>query len=179
MSKTYHGSQDYRGTKLDGEKDLLNKFNLSIPAIPLSSGLLSFGFGPCLSWANTELNQPLQKYSASGLDTAIGTLHCSSGGTPLADALTESQHEFLANAPGNIALLIFSDGMDNRNSIFVAETLKAQYGDRLCIHTVWIGNEKDRQGQANLQQITDIGSCGFASSPPTSPTQLELKMAIL
>ena len=47
MSHTFLGGSDYQGTKLDVEKNLLHKFNQSIPSIPLSSGLLNFGFGSC------------------------------------------------------------------------------------------------------------------------------------
>lgn len=163
MSHTYLGSSEYRGTKLDVEKDLLNKFNKTIPAIPLSSGLRSFGFGPCVSWQNTHLNQPLQQYSAAGFDGAIGSLQCSSGGTPLADALSASQHD-LAGAQGNIALIVLSDGKDESSPVPAAEALKAQYGDKLCIYTVWVGNEADADGQANLQQISDTSGCGFATN---------------
>jgi hypothetical protein len=37
MGKTFLNSAEYSGTKLDVEKNLLNKFNKTIPAIPLSS----------------------------------------------------------------------------------------------------------------------------------------------
>lgn len=163
MSNTYLGSAEYRGTKLDVEKDLLNKFNKTIPSIPLSSGLRSFGFGPCVSWGSTQLNQPLQKYSAAGFDAAINSLHCSSGGTPLAEALTAARHD-LPGAPGNIALIVLSDGKDESSPVPAAEALKAQYGDKLCIYTVWVGNEVDADGQASLQQIADASGCGFATN---------------
>lgn len=169
MSNTYIDSPEYSGTKLDVEKSLLNKFNKTIPDIPLSSGLRSFGFGPCLDWGNTKLNQPLQKYSASGFDSAITSLTCSSGGTPLADALQEARHD-LAGAPGNIALIVLSDGKDESSPVPAAEALKAQYGDKLCIYTVWVGNEVDTDGQATLQQITDIAGCGFASNASSIST---------
>jgi len=162
MSHAFLGSSDYQGTKLDVEKDLLHKFNQSIPSIPLVSGLLNFGFGPCLSWGSTALVQPLQKYSNGGFDTAINSLHCSSGGTPLADALWTGKPD-LSSAPGNIALIVFSDGVDDASAAQAAEALKNQYGDRLCIYTVWVGNEVDTVGKANLQQIVDVAGCGFAT----------------
>lgn len=163
MSHTYLGSADYQGSKLDVEKDLLNKFNKSIPAIPLSSGLLSFGFGPCLSWGSTQLNQPMAKYSSQAFDTAIASLQCSSGGTPLAEALTAAKPD-IAGVSGNIALIVLSDGMDGSPATSAAEALKAQFGDRLCIYTVWVGNDADKAGQANLQEIADISACGLSSN---------------
>ncbi len=163
MSKTYLGSMDYAGTKLDVEKNLLNKFNKSIPSISLSSGLRSFGFGPCVNWDNTQLNQPLQGYSQANFDSGITSLQCSSGGTPLADAITVTGSD-LAGAPGNIALIVFSDGQDETSPFPAAEALKAQYGDKLCIYTVWVGNEGEERGQTNLQQISDVSGCGFTSN---------------
>jgi len=168
---TYLGSPDYKGTKLDVEKDILNKFNKSIPSIPLSSGLLSFGFGSCLGWHNTQLNQPLQSYNPAGFNTGIASLTCSSGGTPLADAIVESNKD-LSTATGNIALIILSDGRDEMPANHAAEALKAQYGDRLCIYTVWVGNDSDTIGQASLQQLSSIGACGLstdAASLSTAP----------
>lgn len=162
MGKTYLGSADYSGNKLDVEKNLLNKFNQTIPEISLTSGLRSFGFGPCLNWSQTKLNQPLQNYSTSGFESAISSLQCASGGTPLADALVASNQD-IGSAPGNIALIVFSDGMDEVSPVPAAETLKAQYGDRLCIYTVWVGNDGDIPGQASLQQIAEASSCGFAT----------------
>ena len=164
MGNTYLGSSDYSGTKLDVEKDLLYKFNKTIPTIPLYSGLLSFGFGECIAWGSTELNQAVQKYSPDDFQGEIGTLHCSSGGTPLADALWAAKHDLAAGvAPGNIALIVLSDGVDDSTAVPAAEALKSLYGDKLCIYTVWVGNEKDIDGQANLQQIVDVAGCGLAT----------------
>ncbi len=161
MSNTYQG--DTAGTKLDAEKDLLNKFNKTIPTLNLNSGLRSFGFGPCLSWNTSVLNQPLQKYSQAGFNDAITSLSCSSGGTPLADAL-EATAQDISSAPGNIALIVFSDGKDDSSPAPAAAALKTQHGDKLCIYTVWVGNENDTIGQANLSQIANTSSCGFATT---------------
>lgn len=162
MGSTYLGSNDYKGNKLDVEKDLLNKINHTIPAIPLSSGMLSFGFGACLDWGSTKLNQSVQPYSTAGFDGAIGTLSCASGGTPLADALSAS-NPYLSTATGNIALIVLSDGMDDASPVPAADALKSRFGDRLCIYTIWVGNDKDERGQMELQKLADTGGCGFAT----------------
>jgi len=163
MGKTYLNSAEYSGTKLDVEKNLLNKFNKTIPDIQLSSGLRSFGMGPCTGWGETKLNQPMQQYSAAGFESAITSMTCSSGGTPLAEALNTSKSD-LANASGNIALIVLSDGMDETNPVPAAYALKNQYGNRLCIYTVWVGNDKqDALGRESLQMVADASSCGFAT----------------
>jgi OOP family OmpA-OmpF porin len=162
MGNTYLGSNDYKGTKLDVEKDILNKINRTIPSIPLTSGLLSFGFGSCLSWGETQLNQPLQNYTAGNFNAAINSLHCASGGTPLADAV-HTVHHHIKGATGNVALIVISDGKDDASAVPAAEALKKHYGDKLCIYTIWVGNDVDAQGQANLEQLAETGSCGFST----------------
>ncbi|MGR8929914.1 MAG: OmpA family protein [Gammaproteobacteria bacterium] len=163
MSSDYLGTDNLGKTKLDVEKNLLNRFNQTIPSIKLSSGLRSFGFGPCLGWADTLLVQPMQSYSANSFASAIAALECSSGGTPLAEGIAASQQD-LASAPGNIALIVFSDGMDSASPIPATEELKSQFGDRLCVHTVWVGNEADEPGRNELINIANTTGCGSSTS---------------
>lgn len=163
MSATYKGGGNFSGTKLDVEKNMLNGFNKTIPNITLSSGLRSFGFGPCLGWSTSQLNQPLQRYSASAFNSAINSLECSSGGTPLADAVDASQQD-LNSATGNIALIVFSDGMDEMSPVPATKSLKAKYGDKLCVYTVWVGNKQDTKGAENLRNISNVAGCGFTTN---------------
>jgi OOP family OmpA-OmpF porin len=57
--------------KLAVEKELMKRINKTLPEMTLTSGLRSFGYGPCLSWGYTKLNQPVQSHSASSFDGAI------------------------------------------------------------------------------------------------------------
>lgn len=151
-------------TKFSVSKALLNRMNKTIPDVKLSSGLRSFGFGPCLSWGFTQLNQPVQDYSQSSFNGALDSLECSSGGTPAARAFRRLQDD-LASATGNIALIVFSDGHNYDSSPVPAlKRLKADNFNRLCVYTVWVGNEKEKAGQTVLNQMTDIGRCGFSTS---------------
>ena len=163
MSRTYVNAAEYSGTKLDVEKNLLNKFNKTIPSMPLQSGLRSFGYGPCLDWSATKLNQPVQSYTQAGFDSAITSLQCSSGGTPLADALQATDPDLTAGS-GNLALIVLSDGVEESSPVPAAEALKAKFGDKLCIYTVWVGNDEDVIGQGTLQAIADASGCGFATT---------------
>lgn len=164
MSTTYTGeaiSGLSSVSKLSVEKELLNRFNQTIPAINFTSGIRSFGFGPCLSWGQTKLNMAVSDYSKSSFSNGINDLTCSSGGTPMTVALDAAQAD-LSSTSGNIAVLILSDGRDNSyGPIAGAEALKAQYGDRLCIYSIWVGNEKDAGGQELLQQLSDVAGCGY------------------
>jgi len=167
MSDTYLGSGfgDQPGaTKFSIEKELLNRMNQTIPDDSLSSGLRSFGFGPCLSWGFTQLNQAVQSYSATSFNSALNTLECSSGGTPVASAFNATVND-LPNASGNIALILLSDGHNYDSSpVPAVQELKAQYGNKLCVYTVWVGNESEKDGQSVLNQLANVGQCGFSTT---------------
>jgi len=151
-------------SKLSVEKELLNRMNQTIPNITLSSGLRSFGYGSCLDWGFTKLNQPVQSHSSTSFNEAINSLECSSGGSPVASGFTAA-NEDLSSAPGNIAVLLLSDGHNYELSPVPAiETLKETYGDKLCVYTVWVGNEAEQSGQAFLQSMVDTSGCGFSTT---------------
>ncbi len=170
MSRTYTGPgfpELSAASKLSVEKAVLNRLNTTIPNIPLTSGLRSFGYGPCMNWSFTQLNQAVANYSSSSFSDSINTLECSSGGTPMTSAL-EATNADLSSAPGNIAVILLSDGVNTEfESLTAVETLKATHGDKLCLYTIWVGNENDRAGQANLEQLSGLSGCGFSTTADT------------
>lgn len=167
MSNPYTGS-GFSGqsapTKLAVEKEILNRMNSTIPNVSLSSGLRSFGYGPCLDWGYTKLNQPVQNYSSASFQSAINSLECSSGGTPIGAAFDAATTD-LTGAKGNIAVILLSDGNKYDTSPVAAiKSLQEQYGDKFCLYTIWVGNESEEAGQANLQQLSNISGCGFSTT---------------
>ncbi|MDO9048594.1 MAG: OmpA family protein [Methylobacter sp.] len=166
MAENYLGT-GYRAqpspTKLSVEKEILSRINLSIPDLKLTSSIRSFGFGPCLSWKFTRLNQAPTSYSKPSFGSGIDTLTCASGGTPLDSAIEETTKD-LSTTTGNIAVLILSDGGVDTDPVPAVKSLKQRYGDKLCIYTVWVGNEQDKYGQAVLNQLSDIAGCGFGTT---------------
>ena len=161
---TYLGSGFSGQSKLSVEKELLARMNKTIPNITLTSGLRSFGFGSCLDWGYTKLNQAVQSYSSASFDGAINSLTCSSGGTPVASAFTAAKTD-LTSSSGNIAVILLSDGYHyDISPVPALQVLKKQYGDKLCVYTVWVGNEKEQSGEAVLQQLSDISGCGFSTT---------------
>jgi len=161
---TYVGSGFSEMSKLSVEKELLNRMNQTIPHIPLTAGLRSFGFGACLSWQFSKLNQALQNYTASSFNQAINSMTCSSGGSPAASAFLAANAD-LATAKGHIAVILFSDGYDySMTPVPAVKALKAHYGDKLCLYTVWVGNESELAGQDLLQNLSDISGCGFTTT---------------
>jgi len=150
-------------TKLAVEKEILNRINLTIPDLKLTSSIRSFGFGPCLDWGFTKLNQAPTGYTKSSFGSGIDTLTCGSGGTPMDSGIGGTTND-LASTAGNIAVLILSDGEVDTDPVPAVKSLKQRYGDKLCVYTVWVGNEKDAYGQAVLNQLTDIAGCGFGTT---------------
>ncbi len=153
-------------TKFDVEKQILHNINKSIPNnIKLSSGLRTFGFGSC----SNDLEQEVSSYSASALQASIDTAQCAFGGSPMENALSAAATD-LDNAPGNIALLVISDGYHiSSRALTETQALEDKFGDRLCVYSVWVGNQDDQEGKAFLQGLPAIAGCG------TSVSAAELK----
>ena len=159
---TYEYDGDSSGaSKFDVEKQTLYRLNKTIPAnINLSTAIQSFGSGHCLDWGITKLDQDVTSYSESKFQAGLDQAECASGGTPLNRALEETAAE-LDSARGNIALLIVSDGQQAPSDTAAqAQALKDKFADRLCIYTIWVGNEYDADGQAILRQLSNISNCG-------------------
>ena len=166
MDEDYHGAgypAQPTANKLAVEKEILNRINLTIPDLKLTSSIRSFGFGPCLDWGFTRLNQAPGPYSKSAFGSGVDTLTCASGGTPLDTGVKETTKD-LSTTAGNIAVLILSDGEVDTDPIPAVQAMKRQYGDKLCVYTVWVGNDKDIYGQATLNQLADITGCGFGTT---------------
>ncbi len=176
MSDVYDGLEFEEGaTKLTIEKALVSRLNKTLNKAPLSSALRSFGFGPsCSSWGSTYLNKPMSAHSEAIYKQAIESLKCSGGGTPIQAALNAANND-MKNTTGNIALILLSDGQGYTPSVFsAAEELKSRYADRLCLITIWVGNESDKAGQTTLSSLSDITECGFLTTVDAlvSPQQM-------
>ena len=148
-------------TKFSIEKEILNRINQTIPDLKLTSSIRSFGFGKCLDWGFTKLNQAPTSYSKSTFGTGIDALTCASGGSPIQKGIEETSKDLSATA-GNIAVLILSDGHDlDSDGVKELQSLKQVYGDRLCVYSVWVGNEEERSGITLLNQLSNIAGCGY------------------
>ncbi len=147
-------------TKFAVEKEILNRINLTIPDLKLTSSIRSFGFGPCLSWKFTQLNLPPANHSKSTFGNGIDSLTCASGGSPMDSGIKGTTND-LSSAAGHISVLILSDGKVDTDPVPAVKSLKQRYGDKLCVHTVWVGNPDDSEGYFTLRQLSDIAGCGF------------------
>ena len=67
----------------------------------------------------------------------------------------------LKKSEGKIAVIVVSDGEDmDTTPITAAKNLKAKYGDRVCIHTVLVGDNS--AGETLLKQVAAAGDCGVS-----------------
>jgi OmpA-OmpF porin, OOP family len=167
MAEPYLGINypgDSTATKYSIEKLILRRMNKSAAKLNIGSGIRTFGMAPCLPLDSTVLIYGSNLHNAETYKKSLGKSECVSGGSPVAKALSRAEND-LASSTGNIAVVLLSDGYDFISSpVPAVQSLKAKYGDRLCLYTVWVGNKKETSGQAALAQLVDIAGCGFASN---------------
>ena len=143
--------------KIGIERALLTSFNKGVPEGLNNGGMRTFGKS---AYYHTVLVQPLQRYDRSKLAGLIGELEAGCGNTPLASALLKAQGD-LAEATGNIAMVVVSDGENvSRDPFYPTLALKELYGDRLCIHTVHIGDSA--AGREVMKEVARHSGCGIA-----------------
>ena len=159
MADKYQGQ-----AKATVAKNFLTAMNQTLPEMNYNGDLRTFGNDAYLPDRSTMRVYGVTPYSASGFGSALDGVKGPGGDTslPLAKAIAAAGEDF-KSAKGPIAVVIVSDGLDmDQAPVKAAETLKSQFGDRLCIDTVQIGD--DPAGKANLEQIAKIGGCGYATT---------------
>jgi len=145
-------------SKFDLEKEVITRMNQTIAGIDVQGALRAFGQGQ-----DTTLLYGLTEYSASGLEAGLDKATHADGNTPLYAAVNAAEND-LQSASGNIALILFSDAkkVDKASALASVNKIKKTFGDRICIYTVLIGNDKD--GIKLMNAISEIGECGFATN---------------
>ena len=157
MGETYKGMK-----KLDYAKDMVCRMNQTIPNLDLTGSLRIFGRLAIFSDQFTDLVWGPAAYSKETLRDGLSRVGYSVGDSPMNLALGATGQD-LSKANGDVAVIIFSDAnkefMDYDAVRKSAEALKGRYGNRVCIYTVQIGDDKD--GKKLLQQVVEEGKCGF------------------
>ena len=147
-----------KGAKYQEARRLAKNMNLTIPNLKLKAGLRVFG----KDGDRTDLIYGMVDYTRAGFDNAIPAIG-GYGQSPLGESIAAAGLD-LKEASGNIALIVFSDGLETgASSIDAAEGLKKQYGDRLCIYTVSLGSSS--RGRAVLEGVTKAVRCGLVVHP--------------
>ena len=169
------------GTEFDQAKTFVSRMTETLPDLDLTAGLRSFGHNPNVSKDKTVLFYGMSDYTKEGLDGALTALKYPGGKTPMAEAIDAAAND-LKGTQGQIAVILISDGdreLMERSAAVAAETMKNQYGDKLCIYTVFIGDEDPESkdpagvlyrkivgdvlaGKALMNKIVENGQCGVA-----------------
>ena len=160
FDKTGSMGSDYAGVqKFVIEKSLVSKFNSYIPDLNLNAGLRTLGQN-YLDFDVTKLEYGIAKYDQQKLDGVVQNLSTPFGDSPLETAILAAGKD-LKGLQGKSALVIFTDAVDMGEApVKAATNVKSQYGDKLCIYTVQIGN--DEKGSKILDQIVKAGQCGIS-----------------
>jgi OOP family OmpA-OmpF porin len=105
----------------------------------------------------------MEKFSNTGLENTIRTLGVTGDKTNIIDGINDGSDD-LNGISGRTAVILFSDGktVKDANPQAAAAAMKEQYGERVCIYTVLMGNDPD--GSMTMQQIASEGRCGFATT---------------
>jgi OmpA-OmpF porin, OOP family len=145
-------------------KDFLSAMNQTLPELNYNSALITFGHDAHLPDKSAMVVYGPTKYSTSGFESALNATKGPSGDSslPLAKAINASGVD-LKSTKGSTAVILVSDGekMDQA-PVKAAEALKSQFGDRLCIDTVLVGDNP--AGKMTLEQIAKAGGCGISTT---------------
>ena len=157
MGEMYKGQQ-----KLDIARNLASAFGHTVPKADITGSLRLFGKKENMSSVMTELLWGPAPFSAAAVDDGLNKTGFSVGDSPLNMALDAAGQD-LSSAQGNIAIVVFTDAnKEVMNYDAVKKSvmnLKSQYGDRLCIYPVLIGD--DKEGAKFLSQVAADSGCGF------------------
>jgi OOP family OmpA-OmpF porin len=145
-------------------KNFLNAMNQTLPELKYNATLRTFGNSSSVPEKSTLLVYGPTQYSTSGFGAALNSVKGPSGTSPLplANAINAASDD-MKSSQGPIAVIIVSDGQKmDQKPLKAAEAVKSQFGDRVCIDTVQVGD--DPAGKMALEQIVKAGGCGVSTT---------------
>jgi len=141
--------------KVDLAKDVISRMDRTIPDLKLTSGLRTLGQNFS---TGTRLVYGMTDYAKGSLTGAAEPI-TGGGLTPLTAAINASSGD-LQSAPGKMALIVVSDGLEtDTSSVASAQRLKSSFGDRICIYPVMVGDNP--AGAQLMNQVVQADGCGF------------------
>jgi OOP family OmpA-OmpF porin len=143
-------------------KTVIERLNMTIPELGQNAGLRTFGHDPSVCTNKTRLFYGMETYATAGMADGLAAVTKPGGTSPLDKALAAVQTDLEALGGVHNAVIIVSDGEDMTNVVSQAQALKDAFGSSLCIYPVHVGNSPE--GAALLQNLAEIGVCGFFST---------------
>lgn len=139
-------------------KDVVTHLNQTIPEMGYKSALVGFGSGSCVNREDARVVYGPVTYSRADFSNGLTMLECAGGITPMADGVNVGGGA--VKGSGQVALILVSDFWQiNSDAVIAAvDTLKADYGDRLCVHTIKVGDADE--GGNLAAALAGVNSCG-------------------
>ena len=155
MAGTYKGR-----VKLSELKDIVSRLTQTIPDLNLKIGLRRFGQGTFAAASPTALIVDLSEDDKAQISEALKTITNATGDSLMNLALDAGSTD-LETTRGDIAVIVISDANEmSRSPVESAEAMKREYGNRVCIYTVLIGD--DPKGKLLMEDMAAAGGCGFS-----------------
>ena len=173
LDKSGSMAEPYKGeTKFAGARTIAERMALYAPDRQLNAGLRTFGEN-YFDFNNTTMAYGVTRFLREDYIKTVRGLGSPMGNSALHSAI-KAAGEDLKTVAGRIALIIISDGTGmGEAEVSAAAELKRQFGPRLCIFTVQIGN--DEGGGKLLQRLAGAGQCGTALKGDALEGETELK----
>jgi len=174
LDKSGSMAEPYKGeTKFAGARTIAERTGLYAPDRQLNAGLRTFGEN-YFDFNNTTMAYGVTRFLREDYIKTVRSL-CSPMGNSALHSAIKAAGEDLKTVAGRIALIIISDGTGmGEAEVSAAAELKRQFGPRLCIFTVQIGD--DESGERLLQRLAGAGQCGTALKGDTLEGETELKV---
>jgi OOP family OmpA-OmpF porin len=140
-------------------KDLLKRFNQSLPEVEMKIGLTKYGFVISPFEKETALIYGLTDYDRKEFAEAIGKIEKGLGRSAMILGINAAAED-LKNPEGGIAVIIISDWEHTEEfSVEAAGNMKNLFGDRICIYTIMVG--EDTEGKVMMKKVAEATYCGF------------------
>jgi len=157
--------QAFGQKKLDVSKNVLTMLNHELKHLELTCGLRTVS-------STTQLIYGLSRHNPHEFQMAVNDVTTAKGNISMSAAMNAGKYD-LKSASGNVAMIIISDGMSSNNyALKSAEIIGSDYGDRLCLYTIRVGNHP--KGATYMNQLPEKAACGFA----VAASKLNSKQAI-
>ncbi|MFW6333052.1 MAG: OmpA family protein, partial [Thermodesulfobacteriota bacterium] len=153
MGDTYEENQ-----KVYLAQEVVRRIHQTLPDIPIEGALRTFGNADSPFAFQSDLIYGFSQDDAEEDFEAVLYGVEAGGKSPLGLAVTESMAD-LKPLTGKTAVIIVTDGILADDPVPPARELKAEFGDSVCIFTVFVGDH--RTGRKIMEEVTDIGDCGF------------------
>ena len=172
----------YQGrSKYNDAMDIVYRMNQTIPPLDYQAGLAAYSSGTCLDGDSTRMMYGMATYQRADFDSALNSINCAGGTSPLAGAVDVSTQS-LASTSGDTAVIIVSDfqKIDPAMTADAITRMQAATGSRLCVHTVSVGqSDWDQEIAEGISSSSDCGSAITAGDIASPDKMAEYVTAVL